>query len=85
MCLDVVSFLTCVKKTILFPTSLVLVRKISEGGHWANVQTCSFLHERCNYSHVTSSNWTQPSFKLMQLYKLPKHVLRIRQVALRTE
>jgi len=40
-------------------------RKIPEGGHWAKAKTCAFLHERCNYSHVTSSNWTQPSFKLM--------------------
>jgi len=32
---------------------------------WAKAKTCSFLHERCSYSHVTSSNRTQPSFKLM--------------------
>ena len=38
---------------------------ISRGVIWATAKTCSFLHERCNYSHVTSSNWTQPSFKLM--------------------
>jgi hypothetical protein len=25
----------------------------------------AFLHERRNYSHVTSSNWTRPSVKLM--------------------
>jgi hypothetical protein len=39
--------------------------EIPEGGHWAKAKTCSFFHERCNYSHVASSNWTQPSFKLM--------------------
>jgi hypothetical protein len=37
-------------------------RKFPEGGHWAKAKTCSFLHERCNYSHVTLSNWAQPSF-----------------------
>ena len=34
---------------------------LAEGGHWAKAKKCSFLHERCNYSRVTSSNWTQPS------------------------
>jgi hypothetical protein len=38
---------------------------IAEGVIWAKAKTCSFFHERCNSSHVTSSNWTQPSFKLM--------------------
>ena len=38
---------------------------LPEGGHWAKAKTCSFLHERCNYSLVTSSNWTQLSFILM--------------------
>jgi len=71
-----------VKYTITFDAHPTL---LSEGGHWAKAKTCSFLHERCNYSHVTSSNWTQPSFKLMLTYKLPEHVLRFRQVALRTE
>ena len=41
------------------------VCKITEGGHWAKAKTCSFLHEKCNLSYVTSSNWTQSSFKLM--------------------
>jgi len=47
------------------PTVLVHLPSLPEGGQWAKAKTCSFLHERCNYSHVTSSNWTQPSFKLM--------------------
>jgi hypothetical protein len=25
----------------------------AEGGHWAQAKRCSFLHERCNYSHFT--------------------------------
>ena len=37
----------------------------SEGVIWTKAKTCSFWHERCNYSHVTSSNCTQPSFKLL--------------------
>ena len=27
--------------------------KFTEGRNWAKAKTCSFLHERCNYSHVT--------------------------------
>ena len=35
-------------------------------GDTAKAQTYSFLYAWCNYSHATLSNWTQPSFKLMQ-------------------
>jgi len=47
------------------PHNSSLIRKLHikpEGVIWAKAKTCSFLHERCNYSHVTSSNWTQPGF-----------------------
>ena len=40
--------------------------KFPRGGHCAKAQTYSFLYAWCNYSHATLSNWTQPSFKLMQ-------------------
>jgi hypothetical protein len=39
--------------------------KKTEGVIWTKAKTCYFMHEMWNYSHVTSSNWTQPSFKLM--------------------
>ena len=44
---------------------LAVPTKNPEGVIWAKAKTCTFLHEKCNYSHVTSSICTQLSVKLM--------------------
>jgi hypothetical protein len=41
-----------------FKTVVPKGKKLPEGVIWAKVKTCSSLNERWNYSHVTSSKWT---------------------------
>ena len=73
----------CVWSDPVWEDAKIWVQKVAEGGRWAKPRTCSFLHERCNYLHITSSNWTQLNW--CWLYKPPEHELRFRQIALRTE
>jgi hypothetical protein len=50
-----------------FPANKLYIHRIfAEDIIWAKAKTCCFLHERWNYSHVTST-WINmdPTFKLM--------------------